>query len=68
MTRGLLISRATKLKLHKIAVKERTQQSIDHYKRYRNLYNVILRQSKKLYFDKILAKTKKKSKKDMGSS
>jgi len=52
MTQGLLVSRATKLELCKKAAKERTQLASENYKKYRNLYNTLLRNSKKMYFDK----------------
>jgi hypothetical protein len=62
MTSGLLISRSTKIKLHKVAVKERTQQSMTHYRNFRNLYNATLRISKKMYFDKNFSLNKKNPK------
>jgi len=52
MTQGLLISRTTKINLHKIAVKERSKQANEQYKKFRNIYNSTLRASKKMYFDK----------------
>jgi len=52
MTQGLLISRATKINLHKIAVKDRSQHANENYKKFRNIYNTTLRASKKMYFDK----------------
>jgi hypothetical protein len=51
MTSGLIISRANKLKLHKIAVNNPSPHNIHSYKHYRNTYNTLLRLSKKLYFE-----------------
>ena len=59
MTSGLLVSRLTKLKLHKLSIHSPSQSNIDQYKRYRNIYNTLLRTSKKLYFEKNLALAKK---------
>jgi len=63
MTQGLLVSRQTKLKLHKISIHTPSPVNIQSYKNFRNLYNKILRASKKLYFDKNLQLAKKKPKK-----
>jgi len=52
MTAGLLVSRLTKLELCKKAAKNRTPESVNTYKKYRNCYNTLLRISKKMYFDK----------------
>jgi hypothetical protein len=51
MTRGLLISRATKLKLHKLALKHSTAEHLGKYRAYRNIYNHLIKASKKMYFD-----------------
>ena len=48
MTRGLLVSRATKNNLLKINAAKRSPKSLENYKNYRNIYNKILRASKKL--------------------
>ena len=63
MTSGLLVSRLTKLKLHKLSIHSPSQSNIDQYKRYRNIYNTLLRTSKKLYFEKNLALAKKNPRK-----
>jgi len=47
MTQGLLVSRQTKLKLHKISIHTPSPVNIQSYKNFRNLYNKILRASKK---------------------
>ncbi len=52
MTAGLLVSRLRKNNLRITAAKERTPQATENYRKYRNAYNCILRNSKKLYFDK----------------
>jgi len=58
MTEGLLISRITKIKLHKKQVVSPTQQNVNIYKIYCNLYNKILRASRKMYFNTELDKAK----------
>ena len=63
MTPGLLISRKTKLNLHKSYLLQRTNHALDKYKTYRNLYNTVLRSSKKLYYESALANSKKDPKK-----
>jgi hypothetical protein len=57
ITTGLLISRQTKAKLHKIAVTNRLPEDILKFKQYRNVFNLI-RTSKKLYFEQNLFKNK----------
>ena len=51
MTQGLIISRKIKLELCKKASKERSQAAADKYKKYRNIFNQLMRASKKLYFN-----------------
>ncbi len=51
LTNGLLISRKTKLDLCKAAAKLRTIEAQQKYKNYRNIFNSLLRRSKKMYFD-----------------
>ena len=63
LTNGLLISRQTKLELCKKATKERTNDSVQKYKTYRNLFNKLLRISKKMYFDSNFNINKKNPKK-----
>jgi exonuclease III len=63
MTAGLLVSRRRKLQLQKISIKDPSVENISAFKLYRNLYNRILRASKKLYFDNNLKKAKKNPKK-----
>ena len=59
MTPGLLISRKQKIKLCLQATKDRTPESIANYKRYRNIFNTLLRKSKKMYFNSNFEKFKK---------
>ena len=41
MTQGLMVSRRTKIKLHKIAIHSPSHLNNSNYKKYRNLYNTI---------------------------
>lgn len=59
MTKGLLISRSTKLSLHKHSILNPSPLNISKYRSYRNLYNKLLRTSKKLYFERNFKKYKK---------
>ena len=63
MTAGLLVSRRTKLELCKKASKERTPESVQQYKTYRNLFNTVMRASEKHYFSKNLFESPKNPKK-----
>ena len=63
MTRGLLVSRATKNNLLKINATKRSPESLEIYKNYRNIYNKILWASKKLYYKESFIKNRKKTKK-----
>jgi Reverse transcriptase (RNA-dependent DNA polymerase) len=55
-TGGMLISRRKKLFLGKLVAKEPTVDNKLVYSRYRNVYNTVLRASKKLYFERELEK------------
>jgi hypothetical protein len=50
MTIGLLTSRATKIRLHKASLVNPTLENSNAYKIYRNLYNALIRKSRKMYF------------------
>jgi hypothetical protein len=50
MTAGLLVSRTHKYDLHKKSLIE-PQLYLERYRNYRNLYNSLIRLSKKLYYD-----------------
>jgi len=63
MTQGLLVSRLTKIKLGKNSIKMPTHANIQTYKNYRNLYNTLIRTSKKLYFEQQLSFYQSNSKK-----
>ncbi len=62
MTSGILTSKKQKESLHKIYLKERTDDLFRNYKRYRNVYNSVIRLSKKLTIEKKLLINKKKPK------
>ena len=63
MTKGLLISRKTKISLLKSSLIDPTQLNKDNYRRYRNLYNTLLRTSKKMHIDSKLKRDSKNPKK-----
>ena len=54
MTSGLLISRKTKLNLLKLSLAEPSEVNKNKYKQYRNIYNSLMRASKKLHIEKKL--------------
>jgi hypothetical protein len=54
ITNGILTSRRTKLRLHKIYLKKRTVPDFNTFRTYRNLYNTTIRHAKKLYFEREL--------------
>ena len=62
MTQGLLVSRQSKIKLHKISIQSPNSSNIERYKKFRNLYNTVMRASKKMYFEKNLNLAKKNPK------
>ena len=51
MTIGLLTSRRTKNELHKKYIQNPTVQNFDRYKKFRNIFNTLLRKSKILYYE-----------------
>ena len=59
MTTGLLISRTTKLNLHKIALTDNVPYNWKQYRTYRNVFNKTVKASKKLYFLRNLEKNAK---------
>ena len=63
MTKGLLISRKTKMNLHKSSLINPSTENKHNYKRYRNLYNTLLRASKKIHIDEKLKRDAKNPKK-----
>jgi hypothetical protein len=50
MTQGLLVSRNTKNRLHKLSIANPNVANIQRYKTYKTLYFKIVRGAKKLYF------------------
>ena len=54
MTRGLLKSRLKKLKLVDDKIREPTDENINRYKEYRNVYNKLIRAAKQLYYKSAL--------------
>jgi hypothetical protein len=63
MTQGLLVLRLTKIKLGKNSIKMPTPANIQIYKNYCNLYNSLIRTSKKLFFEQQLSLYQSNSKK-----
>ena len=63
MTRGLLISRSRKTELHKKSLANPSPENLQVYRAYRNIFNSLMRLSKKLYFDNGFRKFKKNPKK-----
>ena len=54
MSVGILISRKRKNYLSNISLKTPTTFNCAEFKKYRNLYNSVIRSAKKLYFEKQL--------------
>ena len=63
MTKGLLISRSTKLKLLKISANNPTAENLSAYRNFRNIFTKTMRASKKMYFETNFTKAKKTTKK-----
>jgi hypothetical protein len=63
MTFGLLTSRNTKNRLHKLAVSEPIEENVQRYKRFKAVYFRVLRGAKKLYFTSKLNENLKNPKK-----
>ena len=66
MTKGLLISRSNKEKLHKNYLCNTNTETKANYTKYRNIYASLIRLSKKMYYESSLHKFKKKTKKKPG--
>ena len=56
MTKGILVSRLNKISLHKEFVKNPVEANHSKFKTFRNLYNKIIKASKKIYFQSELTK------------
>jgi hypothetical protein len=63
MMAGLLISRQKKLELCKKASKDRTEESVQSYRAYLNVFNTLMRASKKIYFSNGLKSNQRDPKK-----
>jgi hypothetical protein len=68
MTNGLLVSRKKKNELHKLSLTVPSVDNIQRHKIYRNLYNKLIRASKKLTIGEELRKNSKNPKKNLGYS
>ena len=51
MSKGLLVSRLNKIKLSTLHSKDPTPENREKFKKYRNLYNSLIRISRKLFYD-----------------
>lgn len=58
MTKGLMISRAKKINLGELSIKDPSQSNVDYYKKYRLGYNKIIRTAKAMYYEKELEQHK----------
>jgi Reverse transcriptase (RNA-dependent DNA polymerase) len=63
MTAGLLVSRRQKNKLFKKQIAHPTDDNVSNFRIYRNIYNSVLRKSKKLFYENRISKLKSKPKK-----
>ena len=63
MTKGLLVSRITKLKLLKNSANIPSPKNLNDYRNFRNIYTKTLRASKKMYFNANFEKAQKNPKK-----
>jgi hypothetical protein len=63
MTSGLLTSRRSKILLYQLSITDPSPHNIFKYKTYRNLYNSLVRLSKKMYFTTNLELHKRNPKK-----
>jgi hypothetical protein len=63
MTNGLMISRRKKNDLFKQQIRYPTRENVESFRCYRNIYNSLLRKSKKLFYEERIIKLKSKPKK-----
>lgn len=63
ITTGILNSRRTKILLNNRSIKNPTHHNINKFKQYRNIYNLIIRKAKKLYFNNKILEYKNNLKK-----
>ena len=59
MSTGLLTSRRKKLELYKLYLSDKTALNFSNYKSYRNLFNKLIKASKKLHYENELQKNQK---------
>ena len=59
MSRGIVISRKTKNALCNTCLKNPTFKNKLNFKRFRNIYNQVIRTAKKLHYEKQLAENQK---------
>lgn len=58
MTKGILISRSKKIKLNEKSIKNPTPVNIENYKRFRLIYNKMIKTAKQRYFENALENNK----------
>jgi hypothetical protein len=63
MTSALLVSRRRKNHLFKMEIANPSHFNVNSYRTYRNIYNAVIRKSKKMYYEDILHRFKSKPKK-----
>ena len=63
ITKGLLISRSHKLNLQKASIVNPSPTNLQYYKNYRNMYNKLIRASKKIHYESTLKANIKNPKK-----
>ena len=68
MSRGILVLRKQKNHLSYTCLKSPTPANVFSFKKYRNLYNQIIRCAKKIYFEKQLKENQKKLAENMANS
>jgi hypothetical protein len=58
MTNGILISRTNKRKLERKSISNPSLESKEKFKQYKNMYNKVIRTSKKIYYEEVLESNK----------
>jgi hypothetical protein len=66
MTSGLLVSQTTKIILHKKVLWAPTVENQSKFKAFRNLYNKLVRASKRSFYCESLHAARKNPKKNLG--
>jgi hypothetical protein len=62
MTSGLIVSRRNKIGLLKLSITHNTDENVQKYKQYRNLYNKLVCISKKMHIEEQIKNNNKKPK------